>query len=128
MQQSGSDCDLRTAPDRLASIGLETLRAGCGALNRSMERDFEPVATELQTRLAAMFAGIARKRVIVAFSTTGAVHYAGVSSDAECGADPAEWIFPTGCITKLFTGALIGHTFDARGIGIDAPVTRCSAA
>jgi CubicO group peptidase (beta-lactamase class C family) len=65
------------------------------------------VRSRLQGQLDAVFGPIHRKRVAVAYVESGKRLYAGASSDREDEAGPAEWTFATGCITKLFTGALL---------------------
>jgi CubicO group peptidase (beta-lactamase class C family) len=61
---------------------------------------------QLQERLEAALGAAPRRRVTVAYSAGGRRSVAGVTSEDEPQVSPGDWTFPTGCLTKLFTGAL----------------------
>lgn len=73
----------------------------------------------LPERLEAAFRTIERKRVLVAFHAGGRSTLTGVSSEPEVDASPMEWTFPAGCLTKLFTGALMSRAVDKGRVRLD---------
>src|SRR5215831_13033577 len=81
-------------------------------------------SSSLQARLDAVFGGIERKRVALAYRSGGASSYAAIGSDSESPADASEWTLQTGCITKLFTAALIDREVRSGRIGVEDPVSR----
>jgi len=78
--------------------------------------------SHLQEKLDNVFADIQSKRVIVGCLAAGEPSYAAVGSNPEP-LNASEWMFPTGCITKLFTAALIEREADAGRVILDDPVT-----
>ena len=61
----------------------------------------------LRQRLAAAFAGVARKRVVVAVSAAGRRAYAAVGGGADAADEAEHRAVPTGCVTKLLVAALV---------------------
>lgn len=77
----------------------------------------------LQARLESLFADVDRKRVAVALTDAGRTQYAGVGDGAGCGPDPGQWVFATGCVTKLLTAELVRHSIARRGVSLDDRVS-----
>ncbi len=73
----------------------------------------------LQERLEAVFRSVEHKRVVTIYRAGGRTSSAGVASEPGSHVDPGEWTFPTGCLTKLFTGALIGRTIRDGGVRLE---------
>jgi len=94
-----------------------------------VEADLAEVLDEaaLRRRLDTAFAGVARKRVVVAVSDAGRRSYAAIGGggDAADEADEAErQAVPTGCVTKLFVAALIADEISSGTFGSDDEAAR----
>lgn len=82
------------------------------------DRGKPPDEAGLRHKLESSFAGVARKRVVVAIGDAGRRSYAAIGGgDA---ADAAErYAAPTGCVTKLFVAALVADEIVRGTFGCD---------
>ncbi len=76
---------------------------------------------DVESRLVKLLSGAPRKRAVVAWAADGRCDYAAVG-DAQTEAR-AEWCWQTGCITKLFTAALVEKAQRELGLALDQPLT-----
>ncbi len=76
-------------------------------------------AAALQRKLDAAFAGVARKRVVVAVSEAGRRAYAAIGGDTDAAEEAERRAVPTGCVTKLLVAALIADELEHRRLACD---------
>lgn len=91
------------------------------ASDAAVRSTFGAIARSLQARLDVAFRGIERRHAVVAMSVDGDCYYA-MTSHRPRPTGIASATFLTGCLTKLFTAALIEDAIEKRLISRDTLV------
>jgi CubicO group peptidase (beta-lactamase class C family) len=87
-----------------------------------MQNGFSAHAFDLQDRLEQQFASAPHKQIGVGLWANGQTRYAALGNGpAGDSADEAR-VFPAGCLSKLFTAALVADAAQSAELDIDAPL------